>query len=122
MHSRATHSEWRLLHLLGAWTVASIVLVIVWDTTLSPPNVGSLSELAALSPVEIALRSLIALGAPAGIWLWLRMLRDYIKERAATHRVAWGIMIFGGVVLGGLLYFWFEWRPRNHPGLERAAA
>jgi hypothetical protein len=122
MDSRATHNEWRLLHVCAAWTVASFALVIAWDTTLSPPSIESLSELMALSPVEIALRSLIGLSAPAAIWLWLRMLLDYLRGGVATHKLAWGFAIIGGVVLGGLLYFWFVWRCRNHPGVERAAA
>ena len=122
MDSRATTGEWRLFHLLAAWTVASVAVAVLADLVFSIPNVSSTTELAALSPASIALRIVVGLGAVAALWLWVQMLKDYFRESPPTQRTAWGIVLVAGLMAGGLLYFWFVWRPRSQPRSQRAAA
>jgi len=62
-------------------------------------------------PVE--LRAALAIGFFALLWLWIRMLVDFFRERPKSHPVAWGWALFLGMYIGGLVYFWAVWRPRN---------
>ena len=49
------------------------------------------------------------------LWLWIRMLADFFRERPSRYPVAWGWSLFLGMYLGGLAYFFAVWRPRNKP-------
>ncbi len=62
-----------------------------------------------------AVWALGSLSFVALIWLWIRMLVDFFRERPARHPVAWGWFLFLGTYIGGLAYFWAVWRPRNLP-------
>jgi hypothetical protein len=122
MESRPTTRDWWLFHLLAAWSVASIAVVVVADAVFSVPNVSTFAELAALSPGSIALRVTVGLGGVAAIWLWVQMIRAFFRARPSERRAAWGIALFAGLVVGGLLYFWFVWRTHGQSGLKSAAA
>jgi len=122
MDSRATTGEWRLFHFLAAWTVSSFAVAVLADVVFSVPNVSTTIELAALSPASIAFRIVVGLGAVAALWLWVQMLRDYFRAGPTTQRTAWGIVLLAGLIAGGILYFWFVWRPRSQPRSQSAAA
>lgn len=117
MNSRAIPRQWRLFHFLAAWTVGSISAAILADTVFSVSNPSTLAELLTRSPGELALRIAVGLGAVAAMWLWIQMIRDYFRAAPASHRVGWGVALFAGLFVGGLLYFWFVWRARTQPSL-----
>jgi hypothetical protein len=113
MDSQSSQSEWRYC---TCWRLGGriIAFVIALDAFSPIQNVDTAAEIAALSPASIAFRIVIGLGAPAALWLWVRMIIDYFRRRPATHGFAWGVAIFAGLYVVGS-YFLAVWRPRNRP-------
>jgi len=63
--------------------------------------------------LPLAVRALGSFSVVALLWLWIRMLIDFFRERPPRHPVAWGWFLFLGSYIGALAYFWAVWRPRN---------
>jgi hypothetical protein len=122
MESQVSHRDWHLMHALAGWTVASIVLGIGLSTAYPDQVVTTAASIGQLSAPWLIARVFIGLGAIAGIWLWLRMASDYLRQQPPQHSLAWGITVFVGQVVGGLLYFWWMWRPRKASNLRAQAA
>ena len=89
MGSRVSHRDWQLMHVLAAWSVASIALAIGFSTAYPEQVANTAESIAALSPFWLVARILVGLGAVAAIWLWLRMVGDYIRHRPSQFRTAW---------------------------------
>ena len=66
--------------------------------------------------LPLPVRALGSLSFVALLWLWIRMLVDFFRERPPHHPVAWGWFLFLGSYIGALAYFWAVWRPRNRAG------
>jgi len=122
MGSRVSRRDWQLMHVLAAWSIASFVLAIGFSTAYPEQVVNTAESIAALSPFWLVARTLVGLGAVAAIWLWLRMVGDYLRHRPSQFRIAWGITLFVGLFIGALFYFWQVWRPRTGQGVHAHAA
>jgi hypothetical protein len=98
---------WYLLHVLaflGTPTLAlffGLTAYVSWSETLPALELPT------------AIRGLLVLGFIALVWLWIRMLVDFFRERPLRHPVAWGWFMFLGMYIAGVVYFWAIWRPRN---------
>jgi drug/metabolite transporter (DMT)-like permease len=51
----------------------------------------------------------------AVLWLWIWMLNDFFRLRPASSPTLWGWLLFLGIFLGSIAYFFAVWRPRNKP-------
>jgi hypothetical protein len=98
---------WYLLHVLAL--VGAPTLVLFLGLAM---YVAWTDELPALE-IPVAIRGLLSIGFLALLWLWIRMLVDFFRERPTKHPAAWGWFMFLGMYIGGLVYFWAVWRPRN---------
>ena len=120
MEARTSRRDWQLMHALAALSVTTIVAGVIAANT--GQTVETIDAFRQLSPAERALRILVGLGAVPVIWLWLRMVADYIRHRPSRHRVAWGVLFFIALPASGLLYFWWVWRARFNPKPASLAA
>ena len=108
------------MHTLAVLSVTTIVVgVIAANTTQAVETIDAFRR---LSPTERVLRILVGLGAVSVIWLWLRMVADYIRHRPSRHHVAWGVLLFIAPPASGLFYFWWVWRARFNPKRASLAA
>jgi NAD/NADP transhydrogenase beta subunit len=121
MNPRAASREWRLMHVLAAWTVASLALAIGFSTAYPEQVANSTESIAALTPFWQVARVLVGLGALAAMWLWLKMVGDYMR-RSSQLRTSWGVALFMGLFVGALFYFWRVWRPDVSQRAHRHAA
>lgn len=101
--------SWYLLHVLATMTLLLIVFLL--GLLLYSSLIGQWPKLDLPLPV----RALGSLSVIALLWLWIRMLVDFFRERPARYPVAWGWFLFLGSYIGALAYFWTVWRPRNRP-------
>jgi len=102
-------SEWYFVHALAAVAFATLVALFSLALYL---RVASLNAVNAPGFVRVFL----GVGVLAVLWLWVRMLVDFFRERPARNPVLWGWILLLGNSIGGLLYFWVVWRPRSRPG------
>ena len=109
------------MHVLAAWSVASVALAIGFSTAYPEQVANSTESIAALTPFWLVARIFVGLGAVAAIWLWLRMVGDYM-QRSSQLRTSWGIALFLGLIIGALFYFWRVWRPGAKQGAHAHAA
>jgi hypothetical protein len=121
MDPRASNREWRLMHVLAAWSVVSIALAIGFSTAYPEQVANSTESIAALTPFSLVARIFVGLGAMAAIWLWLKMVGDYMR-RSSQFRASWGAALFIGLIIGALFYFWRVWRPAASQGALAHAA
>ena len=49
----------------------------------------------------------------AAIWFWIRMFKDFIRDRPERHAAAWALLLVVGGHLTALVYFVMVWRPRH---------
>lgn len=63
--------------------------------------------------IRVLVTVLVALCTLASLWLWIRMLVDFFRERPDKYPVAWGFALVFGSLMTAPLYFWFVWRPRE---------
>jgi hypothetical protein len=109
------------MHVLAAWTVASLALAIGFSTAYPEQVANSTESIAALTPFWQVARVLVGLGALAAMWLWLKMVGDYMR-RSSQLRTSWGVALFMGLFVGALFYFWRVWRPDVSQRAHRHAA
>ena len=121
MNPGASNREWRLMHILAAWSVAAIALGIGFTAAYPEQVANSTESIAALTPFWLVARIFVGLGAVAAIWLWLRMVGDYM-QRSSQLRTSWAIALFLGLTIGALFYFWRVWRPGASQGAHAHAA
>ncbi|MCC6631522.1 MAG: hypothetical protein IT482_05595 [Gammaproteobacteria bacterium] len=110
--------QWYLVHALVVLGLPALLVLFSFATYFA-----SFGKVPALY-FPVPLRGLLALGVFSLLWLWVRMLVDFFRDRPPTHPVAWGWFLFLGAYIGALAYFWAIWRPRNslmtpNPSLER---
>ena len=101
--------SWYLLNVLACLGTPALLLFCGFATYLS--RTDNLPKL----DLPVVVRALLVIGFFALLWLWVRMLVDFFRERPKSHPVAWGWALVLGLYFGGLLYFWAVWRPRNNP-------
>ena len=106
----ARKRSWYLLHALAG--VGALLAVFLFGSLFYSSLTGQLPKVDLPMPA----RALGSLGVIALIWLWIRMLIDFFRERPPSHPVAWGFFLMLGSYIGALVYFWVVWRPRNGPG------
>jgi purine-cytosine permease-like protein len=121
MNPRAASREWRLMHVLAAWSVTSMVLAIGLSEAFPEQVANTPESIVALTPFWLGARIFVGLGAVAAIWLWLRMVGDYMRH-CSQARTSWGIALFIGLIIGALFYFWRVWRPGVNRGAHAHAA
>jgi hypothetical protein len=107
--------SWYLLHTLAGMSI--VVLTIVGGFQVYVTLTDQVPQFDLPDNVWLSIAIPISLCAIALIWLWIRMLIDFFRERPARHPVAWGWALFLGMYLGGFVYFWAVWRPRNKPAV-----
>jgi len=101
--------SWYLLHVLAVLTLLLVVFLL--GVALYFRLTHDVPSLDLPLPVRVlGFFSVIAL-----LWLWVRMLIDFFRERPAKYPVAWGWALFLGSYIGALAYFWIVWRSRNRP-------
>jgi hypothetical protein len=101
--------SWYVLHALASMTVLFVVLMLgLLAYSFSADKAPDLN-------LPLPIRVFGALCVLALLWLWIRMLIDFFRERPARHPVAWGFVLVLGSYIGALAYFWAVWRPRNRP-------
>ena len=104
--------SWYFLHALAVMTVVFVAflfgLLVYSSLTAQPPKVELPWPFRAFGSVCV-----IAL-----LWLWVRMLVDFFRQRPPKYPVAWGWFLFLGSYIGALAYFWAVWRPRNNPSVR----
>jgi hypothetical protein len=98
---------WYLLHVLAF--LGAPTLVLFFGLAIYVSWADALPTL----DLPVAIRGLLSLGFIALLWLWVRMLVDFFRERPRKHPVAWGWFMFLGMYVAGLAYFLAIWRPRN---------
>lgn len=114
-----SHRDWILIHALAGVSALVVALVILFETYDTNGRLPGAAD----PLIEAIIRSLIgAVGAVAAIWLWVRMLVDYIHQRPVKHPLSWGLALFLGAYVGALVYFWRIWRPRHRSGTSTNAA
>jgi drug/metabolite transporter (DMT)-like permease len=105
----AQRRSWYLLHTLAVMALLFLGflfgLLVYSRLTNQAPSVD----------LPWPLRAFGSLCVVALLWLWVRMLVDFFRERPPKHPVAWGWFLFLGSYIGALAYFWAIWRPRNNP-------
>jgi hypothetical protein len=101
--------SWYLLHALA---VMALVLFAFLSGLLAYSSLTDQAPSLDLPSPVLAFGSLCVI---AQLWLWVRMLVDFFRERPQRHPVAWGWCLLLGSYVGALAYFWAVWRPRNNP-------
>jgi drug/metabolite transporter (DMT)-like permease len=96
-----------LLHIFAAMSM--LLLVVAFSSLMYVSVTDQFPKL----DVPDAIWEFGSLSFVALIWLWIRMLVDFFRERPPQHPVAWGWFLFLGSFIGGIAYFWAVWRPRN---------
>jgi hypothetical protein len=102
-------STWIVEHLLALLTLGSFAYV--WwllahfdlDAPVDPDRL----------PVRIVLAG--TLSVVAAIVFWIRMYRDFFRQRPDRNAAAWGVFLFVGAHLAALFWFLLHWRPRHRP-------
>lgn len=107
--SPVSRGTWIFEHALALLTLASFVYVywlldnVDLDVPIDPERL----------PVRIVLAgTLSVIGA---IVFWLRMYRDYFRERPEKNMAGWGLFLLIGAHLAALFWFVRHWRPRHRP-------
>jgi hypothetical protein len=105
--------EWILEHLLAALTLGSFGyfywLMTKFDVSLPIDELQSQLDL----PAGIVLAG--SLSFIAAIVFWIRMSRDFFRQRPERHAAAWGLLLLIGAHFTALVYFAVIWRPRHRP-------
>ena len=96
---------WYLVHALAGLTLSVVVFLVSVQIYHS-----AMDRFPQLSTPAL---TLVAVGAFALLWFWVRMLSDYFGKRPSLHAAGWGWFLFLGFYLGALAYFWAVWRPRH---------
>ena len=107
--------SWYLLNTLAVMSVLLLTVVFGAQAYIFT-HVGGMLTLTVSDAVWIPVALTMALCTIALFWLWIRMLVDFFRNRPPRNPVAWGWSLFLGMYLGGIVYFFAVWRPRNRPG------
>jgi hypothetical protein len=102
-----SRGTWLLEHVLALLTLGSCFYFYWLVTTID--LAGPIDP--ALLPPRIVLAG--TLSVIAAIVFWIRMYRDYFRQRPATRAVFWGLFLLIGAHLAALSYFVLIWRPRT---------
>jgi hypothetical protein len=101
---------WILDHVLALLTLGSFAYVywLLVNFDLEAP----------IDPQRLQPSIILAgtLSVLAAIVFWIRMSRDFFRQRPQRHAAAWGVFLFVGAHLAALVYFVALWRPRHRPG------
>lgn len=105
---RRKRSSWFLTHTLAVLTLITVLM-------LAGLSVLWLREGQAAFEIPLPVRVLGGIGTVAMLWLWIRMLVAYFRERPPHYSVFWGFFLMLGSYIAALFYFWFVWRSRHRP-------
>ena len=100
--------DWYFAHFLAAYSASTLVALLAVLSTLTARSLEAIV-------LPVALRAFVGVGMFVTLWLWIRMLIDYFRERPTRHAVLWGWVLVLFSVVGSIFYFWSVWRPRHRP-------
>lgn len=99
--------EWYVVNTL-AW-ISMFVLIFTIGVLVPVYLRGHLSTI----ELPLSMRVVGSLGGLAILLLWIRMLIDFLSVRPSKYSIAWGLLLVFGAFVGGLVYFWAVWHPRE---------
>lgn len=99
--------EWYVVNTL-AW-ISMFVLIFAIGMLVPVYLRGHLSTI----ELPLSMRVVGSLGVVAILLLWVRMLIDFLLVRPPKYSIAWGLFLVFGTFIGGLVYFWAVWHPRE---------
>lgn len=104
-----SNGTWIVEHVLALLTVGSFAY-LYW-------LLASFDLDAPLDPARVPVRVVLAGTASVigAIVFWLRMYRDYFRQRPEKNAAAWGLFLLVGAHLAALFWFVLHWRPRHRP-------
>jgi hypothetical protein len=105
--------SWYLLNILAVMSIVLLTFVLGAQAYIFTTD--GILTLTVSDAVWVPFALTMLLCAIALFWLWIRMLVDFFRNRPQRHPVAWGWSLFLGMYLGGIVYFFAVWRPRNKP-------
>jgi hypothetical protein len=102
---------WIFEHVLALLTLGSFAylywLVTKFDVDMPLEELQSQLQL----PPGIVLAGTVS--CIAAVVFWVRMSRDFMRQRPERFAAAWGLLLLIGAHLTALFYFVLIWRPRH---------
>ena len=107
--SPVSSGTWLFEHVLALLTLGSFAYVnwLLANFDLDAP----------IDPERLPARIVLAgtLSVIGAIVFWLRMYRDYFRQRPEKNAAGWGLFLLVGAHLAALFWFVMHWRPRHGP-------
>src|SRR5689334_18023858 len=90
--------SWVFVHILVSLSLVAIISIAWFGLQAGEKEIVSF-------PFPVVARVLVGIGMVAMLWLWVRMLIDYFRERPPQHSIFWGFFLFMGAYIGAIFYF-----------------